>query len=98
MKEEKRTVEVTVKVHQHSRGDQFTYESVFLNGNEMAKRGDKSIYVRPEYHERLTRIVQVIGEDRIPLYALLDHILTQHFEIYEDLLVKEFAAKLKPLF
>ena len=48
---------------------QKNYDSQFLQVHNMTKRGDKTIYVRPEYHERMNRIVQVIGQDRIPLYA-----------------------------
>ncbi|MVZ64219.1 DUF3408 domain-containing protein, partial [Sphingobacterium humi] len=37
------------------------YGERFLNSHTMTRRGDKSIYIRQEYHERLSRIVQVIG-------------------------------------
>ena len=52
-----------------------SYGDHFLKTHSMAKRGDKSIYISQEYHERLSRIVQVIGKDEIPLYAYLDNIL-----------------------
>jgi len=50
-----------------------SYGEHFLRTHSMTKRGDKSIYIRQEYHERLSRIVQVIGKDEIPLYAYLDN-------------------------
>ncbi len=31
----------------------FSYGERFLNGHTMTRRGDKSIYIRQEYHERL---------------------------------------------
>ena len=43
-----------------------SYGEHFLKTHSMTKRGDKSIYIRQEYHERLSRIVQVIGKDAIP--------------------------------
>src|SRR5690606_35594227 len=55
-----------------------SYGEHFLKTHSMTKRGDKSIYIRQEYHERLSRIVQVIGKDAIPLYAYLDNILEHH--------------------
>jgi hypothetical protein len=55
----------------------------FLTHHTMTKRGDKSIYIRPEYHERLSRIIQIIADDQIPLYAYLDNILAYHFEMFE---------------
>ncbi|WP_217607289.1 DUF3408 domain-containing protein [Chitinophaga sp. GbtcB8] len=64
----------------------------------MAQRGDKCIYVRPEYHERISCIVQVIGSGEIPLYAYLDNILKHHFDLFEEDILKDFAKMSKPLF
>lgn len=76
----------------------FSYGERFLNGHTMTRRGDKSIYIRQEYHERLSRIVQVIGEDKIPLYAYLDNILEHHFEQFEKAITDDFNEKFKPIF
>ncbi|MFC4380508.1 MULTISPECIES: DUF3408 domain-containing protein [Bacteroidota] len=98
MKKQQKKVEVTVKVHQQVTYENVNYESLFLSDILMDKRGDKSIYVSSEHHTRLARIANVIGEDRIPLYALLDNILRHHFTLFEEMLVKEFNDKSKPLF
>ena len=75
-----------------------SYGGHFLKTHSMTKRGDKSIYIRQEYHERLSRIVQVIGKDQIPLYAYLDNILEHHFEIFEKAITEDFNEKFKPIF
>lgn len=75
-----------------------TYGQEFLQATKMQKRGDKSIYIRKEYHERLSRIVQVIGRDNIPLYAYLDNILEHHFELFEKAITDDYKEKFKPLF
>lgn len=80
------------KNHDESYGDRF------LKTHSMTKRGDKSIYIRQEYHERLSRIVQVIGGDKIPLYAYLDNILEHHFELFEKGITEDFNEKFKPIF
>ena len=74
------------------------YGERFLGSHTMSRRGDKSIYIRQEYHERLSRIVQVIGEDKIPLYAYLDNILEHHFELFEKAITENFNEKFKPIF
>ncbi|HCD9234115.1 TPA: DUF3408 domain-containing protein [Elizabethkingia anophelis] len=74
------------------------YGSRFLKTHSMTKRGDKSIYIRQEYHERLSRIVQVIGKDEIPLYAYLDNILEHHFEMFEKAITDDFNENFKPIF
>lgn len=74
------------------------YGERFLSSHTMTRRGDKSIYIRQEHHERLSRIVQVIGEDKIPLYAYLDNIIEHHFEQFEKAITEDFNDKYKPLF
>jgi len=75
-----------------------SYGGHFLKTHTMTKRGEKSIYIRSEYHERLSRIVQVIGQDKIPLYAYLDNILEHHFEMFEKAITDDFNEKFKPIF
>lgn len=75
-----------------------SYGDYFLKTHSMAKRGDKSIYIRQEYHERLSRIIQVIGRDGIPLYAYLDNILEHHFEMFEKAITEDFNENFKPIF
>nr|WP_198999702.1 DUF3408 domain-containing protein [Flavobacterium sp. ASV13] len=74
------------------------YEKTFLHMNEMQKRGSKSIYLSPEHHERLTRIIQIVGDDKIPLFAYLNNILEHHFRVFEETITKEFNEKYKGLF
>lgn len=75
-----------------------TYAEQFLTHHSMTKRGDKSIYIRPEYHERLSRIIQIIADDQIPLYAYLDNILAYHFETFEKEITDDFNNKYRPIF
>ena len=75
-----------------------TYAEQFLTHHTMNKRGDKSIYIRPEYHERLSRIIQIIAEHQIPLYAYLDNILAYHFEMFEKEITDDFNNKYRPIF
>lgn len=80
------------------KGSNITYVEQFLTHHTMTKRGDKSIYIRPEYHERLSRIIQIIANDEIPLYAYLDNILAYHFEMFEKEITDDFNSKYRPIF
>ncbi|PWN64170.1 DUF3408 domain-containing protein [Chryseobacterium viscerum] len=75
-----------------------SYGERFLGSHTMTRRGEKSIYIRSEHHERLSRIIQVIGEDKIPLYAYLDNIIEYHFEEFEKAITDDFNKKYKPIF
>lgn len=73
------------------------YEQLFFKRAETNARNGKSVYIRPDFHERLSRIVQVIGEDKITIYAYLDNLLEHHFHEFGDDIIKTFNAKYKPI-
>ena len=73
------------------------YEALFLRITEGNARNGKSVYIRPDFHERLTRIVQVIGEDKVSLYSYLENVLEYHFREFGDQIKKSFDDKYKPI-
>lgn len=73
------------------------YETLFFRNPDTAARNGKSVYIRPEYHERLTRIVQVIGEDKLTIYAYLDNVLEHHFKEFGEQIITSFNEKYKPI-
>ncbi|MVZ63741.1 DUF3408 domain-containing protein [Sphingobacterium humi] len=73
------------------------YEQLFFKRAETNARYGKSVYIRPDFHERLSRIVQVIGEDKITIYAYLDNLLEYHFQEFGEEITKSFNDKYKPI-
>lgn len=73
------------------------YEAIFFQKSETQARDGKTVYIRPDFHEKLTRIVQVIGEDKISIYAYLDNILEYHFQQFGDAITKSYNEKYKPI-
>jgi len=88
----------TMEKKKHKQTAKRSYDTLFLKSTSLDSKGDKTIYVRPQYHERLSRIAQVIGSGSIPLYAYLDNILKHHFDQYEQEIIKDFNKKNKPIF
>ncbi len=74
------------------------YEKIFFKRAETNARNGKSVYIRQDFHERLSRIVQVIGEDKITIYAYLDNLLEHHFQEFEEQITKSYNDKYKPIF
>ncbi|MEL1240378.1 DUF3408 domain-containing protein [Flavobacterium flavipallidum] len=79
------------------RGNEADYESIFLKRAETNARDGKTVYIRPDFHEKLSRIVQVIGEDKITIYAYLDNLLDYHFQEFGEQITKSFNDKYKPI-
>lgn len=74
------------------------YEKIFFKRAETNARNGKSVYIRPDFHEKMSRIVQVIGEDKITIYAYLDNLLEYHFQEFGEQITKSYNDKHKPIF
>lgn len=74
------------------------YEKIFFKRVETNARNGKSVYIRPDFHEKMSRIVQVIGEDKITIYAYLDNLLEYHFQEFGEQITKSYNDKHKPIF
>ena len=73
------------------------YEETFLVNRFPSGRNGKVVYIRPEYHERLLRIVQLTREERTTLYSYIDNILEHHFREYGDDITNYFNEHFKPI-
>ncbi|MGR3857073.1 DUF3408 domain-containing protein [Chryseobacterium indologenes] len=73
------------------------YEETFLTNRFPSGRNGKVVYIRPEYHERLLRIVQLSREERTTLYSYIDNILEQHFLEYGNEITEYFNNHFKPI-
>ncbi|MDM1036242.1 DUF3408 domain-containing protein [Myroides odoratimimus] len=73
------------------------YESTFFKKSDTNARDGKTVYIRPEFHEKLTRIIHIIGEDKITIYAYLDNLLDNHFDEFAQQITKSYNQKYKPI-
>src|SRR5690606_15054327 len=62
-----------------------------------ASRG-KSVYVRQEHHEMFNRLTNIMGIDKLTIYAYLDNIIEYHFQEVGELIKEIYNEKHKPLF
>ena len=91
---EKSEIKEKTRVKKTSEPD---YENVFFKRPDTNARDGKTVYIRPDFHEKLSRIVQVIGEDKITIYAYLDNLLNYHFQEFGEQITKSFNDKYKPI-
>ena len=77
--------------------DNADYEETFLVNRFPSGRNGKVVYIRPEYHERLLRIVQLTREEKTTLYSYIDNILEHHFREYGDDITDYFNERFKPI-
>jgi hypothetical protein len=67
------------------RGKSQDYESLFIReaGGITAREG-KTVYIRKQYHDRILKIVRVIGGNDLSLFSYLDNVLEHHFALFQD--------------
>jgi len=58
----------------------------------------KSVYVRQEHHDRFNRLTNIMGIDKLTIYAYLDNIIEYHFQEFGELISEIYNDKYKPLF
>lgn len=64
------------------------YLERFLHAPKAPIRSGKTAYIRKTYHERIQRIVQVIGKNELSLSVYVDRVLEEHFRDYEEVIRK----------
>ncbi|RZJ28881.1 MAG: DUF3408 domain-containing protein [Chryseobacterium sp.] len=74
------------------------YEEIFFREVKTTARHGKSVYINPDHHKKLSRIIQVIGDDNITIYAYLSNLLDHHFGEFEQQITASFNEKNKPIF
>ena len=60
------------------------YERLFLINADIPTRSGKLVSIREKYHERITKIVQVIGKKEVSIFSYIDNVLNHHFETFQD--------------
>ena len=79
-------------------GEESGYVRLFIHESPVCARLGKTIYLRKEFHERIQRIVQTIGNNEMSIFSYVDNVLEQHFAAYQDEITKEYRKRSTELF
>ena len=74
------------------------YQNMFLKEAAIHARMGKTVYVRKEYHERIQRIVRVIGKDEVSLFSYIDNVLAHHFATFQGEITELYDECNKSIF
>lgn len=73
------------------------YDTTFLKSSSMQAKGGKTVYIRPEHHIRMTRIINTIGQSKLSITDYLDNVLDNHFNLYKDDINHSFTENIKSI-
>ena len=81
------------------RGKSQDYESLFIHeaGGITAREG-KTVYIRKQYHDRILKIVRVIGGNDLSLFSYLDNVLEHHFALFQEEITTLYNKKNEGIF
>ena len=71
------------------------YEERFVRESEITARRGRQVYIRPEFHDRIQKIIQVVGGNGISMASYVDNVLAAHFEEYRDGITESFNRHIK---
>lgn len=95
---EQKTEKATIKPRVRKTEVSSDYLSHFIRQTNSKARFGKHVPIRQEYHERIQKIVRVIGNDDITIFDYIDNVLSQHFEDFQEDIVKLYNEKNKDIF
>ena len=79
-------------------GEESEYIRLFIHESPVCARLGKTIYLRKEFHERIQKIVQTIGNNEMSIFSYVDNVLEQHFAAYQDEITEEYRKRSTELF
>jgi hypothetical protein len=94
-KKEEKTVRMPKAKKSETSSD---YLALFIRQSDGKARFGKHVPIRQEYHERIQKIVRVIGNDEVSIFNYIDNVLSRHFEDFQENIVKLYNEKNKDIF
>jgi hypothetical protein len=80
------------------KGNKADYESLFVCESSVTARQGKQVYIRKDYHDRILKIIQVIGKNEVSIASYIDNVLTHHFTTYQNEITESYNQHLKSIF
>lgn len=74
------------------------YLALFIRQSDCKARFGKHVPIRQGYHERILKIVRVIGNDEVSIFNYIDNVLSRHFEDFQEDIVRLYNEKNKDIF
>ena len=71
------------------------YKKLFMHEAEITARCGKTAYISKEHHERITKIVQVIGKNEVSLFSYIYNVLEHHFATFQEDITELYDSNLE---
>lgn len=79
----------------NSRPEKPDYDFMFVRESNVTARLGKQVYIRKEYHDRILKMLHVIGGNEVTIAGFLDNVLTHHFTQFQDEIAESFKRHME---
>jgi hypothetical protein len=74
------------------------YKSLFMRKTSLTARSGKTAYISKEHHERMTKMLHVIGKNEVSLFDFLHNVLENHFATYKGEITDLYEKNIEQVF
>lgn len=71
------------------------YDATFVRGSNLTARLGKQVYIRKEFHDRIQKMLHVMGGNEVTIASFLDNVLDHHFTQFRDEIAESFSRHMK---
>lgn len=86
------TVNVTVSSQAEKR---VGYIDKFMSKADFTARNGKLVCIKEETHERIMKLVNVVGKGQVSMSSYIDNIINEHFNVYDAEIKTAFEEGIK---
>lgn len=86
------TVNVTVSSQAEKR---VGYIDKFMSKADFTARNGKQVCIKEETHERIMKLVNVVGKGQVSMSSYIDNIINEHFNVYDAEIKTAFEKGIK---
>lgn len=80
------------------KGNKPNYENLFIHEASVTARQGKQVYIRKDYHDRILKIIQVIGRNELSIASYMDNVLAHHFATFQGEITELYNECNKSIF
>jgi hypothetical protein len=74
------------------------YKSLFMRETSLTARSGKTAYISKEHHDRISKMLHVIGKNDVSMFAFLHNVLEHHFATYKDDITDLYERNIEQVF
>jgi hypothetical protein len=74
------------------------YKTLFLHEAMITARSGKTVYISQQHHNRILKILQVIGKNEVSLFAYIYNVLEHHFAEFQDDITELYESNIERIF